>query len=116
MTSLDGHRNLLKAMETCNVKRLIDWATPSIHFHKDKKSFITVIPTFLAEIFLKQAKEEMTTISNLIISSKLDWTIVRFIAPKNSPFTGKIKVGFGDTKMNFSISREDHNCIYDRTN
>lgn len=29
------------------------------------------------------------------------------MAPKNSPFTQQIKVGFGDVKLNFNISRED---------
>jgi len=29
------------------------------------------------------------------------------MAPKDSTFTKKIKVGFGDVKMNFNISRED---------
>lgn len=30
-----------------------------------------------------------------------------FYGSKHTPFTGKIKVGFGDTKISFDISRED---------
>lgn len=49
----------------------------------------------------------MVAIAKRIETSGLDWTIVRFMAPKDIPYTGKIKVGFGDTKMNFGVSRAD---------
>ena len=107
MPSLDGHKVLLEVMNECGVKRLVDWATPSVPFSLDKKSFITVIPGILAGIALKQAKNEMLAIGELISKSNLDWTIVRFIAPKNTPYTGQVKIGFGDIKMKFNISRED---------
>lgn len=103
MESLDGHENLLKAMNECCIERLIDWATPSAHFKKDKKSFITVVPGFMAGILFPMAKKEIISIVDMITTSKLKWTIVRFMAPKNAIFTGNIKVGFGDTKMSFNI-------------
>jgi len=107
MASLDGHRVLIKAMKDYGVSRLIDWATPSIPFKNDKKSLITVVPGLLAGVLFKQAKAEMIAIGELIVNSDLDWTFVRFMAPKDTPYTGKIKVGFGDVKMNFNISRSD---------
>ena len=107
MESLDGHKNLLKAMNECGIERLIDWATPSVHFKNDKKSFITVVPGFIAGILFPMAKKELIGIADMITASRLNWTIVRFMAPKDTPFTGNVKVGFGDTKMNFNISRED---------
>lgn len=107
MDSLEGHKNLIKAMNECGIERLIDWATPSVHFEEDKKSFVTVVPGFMAGILFPMAKNEVINIADMITSSKLKWTIVRFMAPKDTPYTGKVKVGFGDTKMNFNISRED---------
>lgn len=107
MDSLEGHKVLLAAMKKNGVKRLIDWGTPSVPFAKDKKSFITVVPGILAGIGLTQAKKEMCAIGDLVSDSDLDWTIVRFMAPKDTPYTGKVKVGFGDVKMSFNISRED---------
>lgn len=107
MPSLDGHKVLIKAMNKCGITRLIDWATPSVPYAKDKKSFTTVVPGILAGIALKQAKNEMIAIGELVSKSSLDWTMVRFMAPKNTPYTGKVKVGFGDVKMSFGISRED---------
>lgn len=107
MESLYGHKNLLKAMNECGIKRLIDWATPSVHFKNDKKSFVTVVPGFMAGILFPTAKKEIIGVTDMITASKLKWTIVRFMAPKDTPFTGNVKVGFGDTKMSFNISRED---------
>lgn len=107
MQSLEGHQILIRAMKEVGVTRLVDWGTPSVAFEKDKKSFITVVPGIMAGIALTMAKEEMVEIGKLVQASGLDWTLVRFMAPKNTPYTGNVKVGFGDVKMNFSISRED---------
>lgn len=107
MHSLEGHRVLIQAMKEQGVKRLIDWGTPSIQSPQDRKSSITVVPGILAGIAFPQAKKEMVSIGKLLQTSGLDWTLVRFMAPKNTPYTGKVNVGFGDVKMKFSISRAD---------
>ena len=107
MHSLEGHRVLIQAMKEQGVKRLIDWGTPSIQSPQDRKSSITVVPGILARIAFPQAKKEMVSIGKLLQTSGLDWTLVRFMAPKNTPYTGKVNVGFGDVKMKFSISRAD---------
>lgn len=107
MQSLEGHKILIQAMQERGVKRLIDWGTSSIHSARDKKSFVTVAPGILAGLLFPQAKRKMVAIAKRIETSGLDWTIVRFVAPKDIPYTGKIKVGFGDTKMNFGVSRAD---------
>ncbi len=107
MNSLEGHRVLIQAMKEQGVKRLIDWGAPSIQSPQDRKSFITIVPGILAGIAFPQAKKEMVSIGKLLQTSSLDWTLVRFMAPKNAPYTGKVKVGFGDVKMKFSISRAD---------
>ena len=107
MESLEGHQLLIKAMKEAGVKRLIDYATPSVSFEKDKKSFITVVPGILAGILFKQAKQECVAIGDAVRNSGLDWTLVRFMAPQNTPYKGKVKVGFGNVKMKFAISRED---------
>lgn len=105
--STDGHRVLIEAMKETGVKRLIDWGTPSIHFKEDTKSTLTVLPGILASILFKKAKQEAVDIGRIIEQSDLDWTIVRFMAPKDSPYQGKANVTFGDKKVKWSISRED---------
>ncbi len=107
MASLEGHKVLVNAMKKAGVKRLVDWGTPTVSFKDDKKSLITVVPGILAGITLTQAKEEMLKIGQLVENSDLEWTLVRFMAPKDTPYTGNVKAGFGDVKMSFAISRED---------
>ena len=105
--SQKGHEILLKAMKEQGVKRLIDWGTPSVAFEKDKKSFITVVPGIMAGIMFSKAKAEMVAIGQMLKKSNLDWIMVRFMMPQDTAYTGKVKDGFGDVKMNFAISRED---------
>ncbi len=107
MASFEGHQVLLRAMKDQGVRRLIDWGTPSVPFEKDEKSLITVVPGILAGLFMPMPKREMVAIGNLLKDSELDWTLVRFMAPKDSDYKGQVKVGFGDVKMSFAISRED---------
>lgn len=107
MQSLEGHRVLVSAMKEAGVKRLVDWGTPSVPFEKGKKLFITVVPGIIAGIALTTAKKEMVEIGKLVQASGLDWTLVRFMAPRDTPYTGNVKAGFGDVKMSFAISRED---------
>lgn len=107
MQSLEGHRVLIQAMKEQGVRRLIDWGTPSIRSDQDKASFVTILPGILAKLAFPQAKNEMLQIGALLRTSGLDWTLVRFMAPQNTPYTGNVKVGFGDGGMKFGISRED---------
>lgn len=105
--AIQAHKNIVKAMNDTNVKRLIDWSTPSIKYKEDKPSFSTILPGIMASLFLPKAKKVLKEVNKIVVDSDLDWTVVRFMAPKDSPFTNKIKVGFGDVKMNFNISRDD---------
>lgn len=105
--SSDGHANLVKAMKETGVKRLIDWGTPSVRSEEDINSILTILPGIAAGVLYTKAKKEMVAIGDQLMSSDLDWTMVRFLAPKNSPYTGNVKVSFGDVKLNFNISRED---------
>lgn len=107
MESLDGHRNIIRAMREHGVDRLIDWATPSVRFAADKCAVITVVPGMLAALFFPMAKKEIIAISDAITQSHLKWTIVRFVMPTDAPYSGKVKVGFGETRMGFSIGRAD---------
>jgi len=107
MDSLEGHKNIIKAMKELGVSRLIDWSTPSVHYTKDSRSFITIVPGIMAGILFPKAKKEIISIADAIQSANLNWTLVRFMAPKDTPYTGNVKVGFGNKKMSFNIARED---------
>jgi len=104
---LIGHENLLQAMKTNGVKRIITWATTSVKAEGDKLSLATVLPPIIAGFKFPNGKRELRAIAELLKTSDTDWTIVRFLGPKNTPYTGKVKVTFGDKRINFFISRED---------
>jgi hypothetical protein len=46
--------------------------------------------------------------SEVVMSSGLDWTIVRFLAPKDGPAKGRVRQGFyGFDKLTFNVTRAD---------
>ena len=104
---LDGHQNIIRAMESENVKRFITIATPSVRFQKDVPSMITNLPPVMAKLFFPKAYKEIVQVGDNVVFSKLDWTIVRFLAPNDKPSTGDVKVTFGDKKIKWGISRTD---------
>jgi len=104
---LSGHKNIIKAMETENIKRFITIATPSVKSLEDKPSLATKMPAFMAVIFFPSAYKEIVQMGEVVKASPLDWTIIRFNAPNNKPLTGKVKITFGDTKIDWGISRAD---------
>lgn len=102
-----GVENLLKAMKTTGVKRIIAWATTSVKAEDDKLSLLTFLPPILARFKYPNGKRELNAIANLLKRSDTDWTIVRFLGPTDKPYTGKVKVSFGDRGIKWFISRED---------
>lgn len=105
--SIEAHENIIRIMQELGIRRLIDWSTPSVKDEKDTKSFITIIPGIMAGLFLPKAKKVLLEVSGQVKHSNLDWTIVRFMAPKDTAYTGNVKVSFGEKKLKFAISRAD---------
>jgi putative NADH-flavin reductase len=104
---LEGHKNIIRTMETENIKRFITIATPSVKSTEDIPSLATIMPTIMAKIFFPSAYKEIVQLGEAVKASQLDWIIIRFIAPNNKPPKGKVKITFGDTKINWGISRAD---------
>jgi putative NADH-flavin reductase len=102
-----GHENIIRAMKELGVARFITIATPAVRFEKDRTSVATVLPKFMARLFLPKPYKEIVAAGELTKTSGLDWTVVRFIAPINGEPTGKVKVTFGDKKIGFKITRTD---------
>lgn len=104
---LDGHVNIIKAMENENKSRFITLATPSVKFEKDKKSLSTILTPILGRLFVPRAYKETVLIGNIVKSSTLNWTIVRIISPVNDDTSNHIKVTFGVKKIKWKISRKN---------
>jgi hypothetical protein len=66
------------------------------------------LTTRMAKTFLRRAYDELVGMSEIIMASGLDWTIARFLAPKDGPAKGTIRHGFyGADKLRFNVTRED---------
>jgi hypothetical protein len=51
----------------------------------DRPNWQTKVSTFMAKTFLRRAYDELVGMSGIVMTSGIEWTIVRFIAPKDGP-------------------------------
>ncbi|GAD82963.1 MULTISPECIES: Rossmann-fold NAD(P)-binding domain-containing protein [Nocardia] len=80
-------------MKRHGVGRFVGHATPAVLDPQGSPTLITRLIEFMPRTFMPRAYEEITGMSNQIMSSGLDWTIVRFIAPKDCAPKGHIRSG-----------------------
>jgi putative NADH-flavin reductase len=105
---IDGTRHILDSMERHGVTRYIGHGTPSVLDPREKPTLQTRFVGFMGRTMLRRAYRELLGMSDLIMNSGMDWTIVRFTAPKDTPETGAVRVGFyGTDKIGFAVSRAD---------
>ena len=105
---VEGTRLILDAMKRHNVTRYIGQATPSVLDPREKPTIVTRLIGFLPRTFMRRAYDEILGMTAPVLASDLDWTIVRFMAPKDTPKQGHLRVGFfGTDKLGFAVSRAD---------
>ena len=105
---VDGTRNIVTAMHKHGVRRYVGNGTPSVLDPQEHGTWQTRLSTLMARTFLRRAYDELTGMSRLVTTSGLDWTIVRFLAPKDGPAKGTLRQGFyGTDKLGFNVTRAD---------
>ena len=105
---VDGTKLIIEAMHRHGVKRFIGNGTPSVTDKRDKGTLQQKFVGFMGRTMLPRAYQELLGMSDLIINSGIDWTIVRFIAPKDGPAKGVTRHGFfGTDKIGFGVTRAD---------
>lgn len=105
---VEGTRHILDAMKRHGVTRYIGHATPAILDPQEKPTPVTRLIGFMPRTFMRRAYDEIEGMTGPVMASDLDWTIVRFIAPKDTPKQDKLRVGFfGTDKLGFAVSRAD---------
>jgi len=62
---LEGHKNIVTAMEMAKVKRFITIATPNVKSTEDKPSLVTKMPTIMGELFFPSAYQEIVQVEKL---------------------------------------------------
>ena len=103
----DGTKNIIAAMETHGVKRLVCMTSLGVGDSKDQPTrvFRAIIrPLLLRNEFIDKEEQE-----RLIKASKLDWIIVRPTGLTNGPHTGTYEHWVGEPKSPITnrISRAD---------
>lgn len=77
----DGLQNIVSSMNKFNKKRLVVIGTPTLSSKKDKTNLTTILPNIMAKILYPNAYREMKKMKDILYSSHLEWTVVRFINP-----------------------------------
>lgn len=105
---VEGTGHILESMHRHGVRRYIGQATPAVLDPQEKPTPITRLTSFMPRTFMPRSYDEIRGMTGPVLNSDLDWTIVRFLAPKNTPKQGNLRVGFfGTDKIGFAVSRAD---------
>jgi nucleoside-diphosphate-sugar epimerase len=105
---VEGTKLILDAMKRHGVTRFVGNGTPSVVDARDKPTLQQKFVGFMGRTMLPRAYQELLGMSQLITSSGITWTIVRFIAPKDGPAKGVTRHGFfGTDKIGFAVTRAD---------
>jgi nucleoside-diphosphate-sugar epimerase len=105
---VEGTRHIVAAMQRHGVRRYVGNGTPSVLDPRERPTWQTRLSTFMAKTLLRRAYDEMVGMSQAVTTSGLDWTIVRFLAPKDGPARGSGRQGFyGTDRLGFNVARAD---------
>jgi putative NADH-flavin reductase len=87
----EGTRNIIRAMEECNVKRFICMSSAGILGNDAGIIFGKIMmPLFLRHVFMDKVRQ-----MQILQESKLDWVIIRPTRLTDAPKTGKYKITMG---------------------
>lgn len=102
---VDGYRNIVEAMHTHGVPRLVALGTPSIADPNDGREFkISMMVKGIAKL-QPVAYQAIVEIGQLVSESGLKWTIVRVPLLTNGPRTLRINVRAVGDKGGIRLSR-----------
>ncbi|MEU6379353.1 NAD(P)H-binding protein [Streptomyces sp. NPDC046909] len=104
----EGTRTLVEAMAAQKVTRFIGLATPSLADSRDGPHWKHKVLPVLAGVLFPNALSELTSMTDAVTGSGLDYTIARITNPTNGPATGRIRAGFlGHDRVGSAMSRGD---------
>jgi nucleoside-diphosphate-sugar epimerase len=103
---VEGTRNIVAAMQRHGVRRYVGNGTPSVLDPRERPTWQTRLSTLMAKTFLRRAYDELVGMSEIVMTSGLNWTIVRFLAPKDGPACRRPRQGFyGHDRLGFGVTR-----------
>ena len=102
-----GMENILAAMKSNRVSRLVMIAGAGVGDPNDAPGFFNKVMNFMLRTMAKNVLEDMSRAVELVRSSDLDWTVVRLPMLTDDPKTGKVKVAYVGKGMGYRIARAD---------
>lgn len=100
-----GYRNIVAAMHTHGVRRLVVTGTPSITDDADGRDWKVAAMVKLISIVQPAAYRALVDIGGIVRASGLDWTIVRLPFLSNRPRTTRINARQVGAKGSLRLSR-----------
>jgi putative NADH-flavin reductase len=105
----DGTANILAAMKTTGVRRLLVVSTSSLHLPDRSQIVEWLVTRFLLHPMLRRPYADMTRMEQRVMSSDVDWTLVRAARLTNGAAAGAYRTASHAGKLPgcWSISRAD---------
>jgi putative NADH-flavin reductase len=100
-------KNIVAAMHSNGIKRLISTTGAGVRDPQDRPKLIDHVMKSLLTILAGSVLRDSAANVDVIRSSDLDWTIVRFPRLINGPHTEKYRVGYVGKDSGWQISRAD---------
>ncbi|WP_127782452.1 NAD(P)H-binding protein [Rhodococcus sp. X156] len=105
---VEGTRLVVEAMLGHGVRRYVGNATPCVLDPRESPTTQTRVVSWLTRTLLPRAYREVVGMSNAVMRTSLDWTIVRVILPTGGPGVGVRHVGFfGTDRIGWQVSKAD---------
>jgi putative NADH-flavin reductase len=101
----ESTKNIVRAMEKYDVKRLVVVSVAGIPVHQDKRGFN--IASSLIKLFLKDVFVDRENQLAVLESSKVDWVAVRVPRLTDEPAKGSVKAFFGNPSPAMKVTRAD---------
>ena len=100
-------KNIVTGMKKHGVRRLISTTGAGVRQPEDEPKFIDNFIGFLLNILAKDVVLDSAENVQVIRTSDLDWTVVRFPRLMDGEHTGKYRVGFVGKDSGTQLSRAD---------
>ena len=103
---VDGTRHIVTAMQRHGVRRYVGNGTPSVLDRGSDRPGRHACRSSWARPFLRRAYDDLVGMSEIVMTSGLDWTIVRFLAPRDGRARGHLWQGLdGHGELGLTITR-----------
>lgn len=103
----EGTANILAAMNTYGVKRLLSLTGGAVPFQKDQPKFADKAITVIMNLVAKETLADAIAHAELIRKSTTDWTIIRGPRLLEKPPVGSYRVGFVGVNASTAITYGD---------